>query len=301
MNIVIPKPFDYDAQMQFLETSRAGLDAQIEPILDAVFQKNRVHTILIDGPVCAGKSGVALEIKKKAEERGRLVKVIALTDFLKNRSVYAEECKKKGIEARQEALGALDLPYLKKCLDLIYSEDTALLPGYNMTEGVRCVWTPFTAREEHLIIIEGSYALNSRIKELVDEQSVTKVYVDVSSNFESNRGSFVSNELRLARKFVKDGRKRFSTAEQIYRSWEHANEEQRKYLGGVADGCDFRVDTTMVHEPMMLKHEIVKVLGNVRSNSKIYTAAKKFLSRFSEFPEMDINLLPKDSFYCTFL
>lgn len=300
MNIVIPKPFDRDAQFQFLETSRAKIEAQIEPVVDFVCSRVGIQTILIDGPICAGKSGIALELKKKFEEKERLVKVISLVDFLKNRNVYIDECKKRGIAPRQEAIGALDFLYLEKCINLIYSDDTALLPGYSVSDGVRCRWTPFTARENHVLIIEGNYVLSDRVRRLFKEDAV-KVYVDVASSYESNRGLFLSNELRLARKFVKDARKRSLGAEQIYQSWSNSCEEQKKYLSGVVDFCDFKIDTTLVHEPMILKYEISKVLGNVRSDSKIYTAAKKFLSRFSEFPEMDISLVPKDSFYSTFL
>ena len=186
-------------------------------------------------------------------------------------------------------------------MQLIFSEDTALLPTYGHKEGVRCAWTPFTARENHVILIEGSYALSPRVRGISPLDQGLKVYVDTISGYESNRGAFLPRELRLARKFVRDHCKHGLSAEQIYQSWMNGNEEQRLYAAGLADHCDFKVDTTMVHEPMMLKNEIQKTLGNVKNGSKIYTAGKKFLSRFSEFPDMESDLLQKESFYSTFI
>jgi uridine kinase len=301
VNIVIPKPFDGEAEYKFLETAKAALLAQTEPIVDAIFEREGVVAVLIDGTVCSGKKGVALELKKRIEERGRLAKVISMADFLKNRASFAEECKKRGVPMRQEAIGALDFTYFEKCLDLIFSEETALLPGYDYKEGVRCSWIPFTARENHVILIEGSYAMSPRVRLLSQAEGALKVYVDTISGYESNRGAFLPREIRLARKFARDHRKHGRSAEQIYQSWMSANEEQRPYSGGLADLCDFKVDTTSVHEPMILKNEINKTLGSIKSNSKIYAAGKKFLSRFSEFPDMESDLIEKDSFYSTFL
>jgi formylmethanofuran:tetrahydromethanopterin formyltransferase len=65
VNIVIPKPFDGEAEYKFLETAKAALLAQTEPIVDAIFEREGVVAVLIDGTVCSGKKAWRWSSKKE--------------------------------------------------------------------------------------------------------------------------------------------------------------------------------------------------------------------------------------------
>ncbi len=299
LNVEFKTPFRDEEKRAMILRSEKRIIAQLKAPASAILTMKHPRVVLVDGPTCSGKSGISMLLKQMLESEGALVRIFDLFSFSRNRAEYLDECKKRGRKIDLSSPDALDLDYFEECIFLILSEQTALMPIYDSGIGERCGVIPFTLRPDQVLIIRGKGMLEHRIKSLVKTPFLT-LYVDANSSYESNLGRFSGSDLRFARRFVRDGKRTDLSPEQTYSVLEG---EKAKELSKRAEDhvFDFMVDTTSEYEPMILKKDIENVLGRVKKSSRIYSISKKFLLRFSEFPEADRDLLPQDSFYRTYL
>ena len=301
LNVKIDRFFNEESINELISASEDDLAMQTDAPIREIVKRSGMRALLVDGPSCSGKSGFSALLQKKMTEQGILSKVISLTSFLKNESEYKEDCKKKGLKPNLSSLDALDFEYFEECLTLIKTGETALLPYYDRKNGVRSELIPFTLREGQVLILEGNGISSAAIKPLLEGFSTVTVEVELNRTYNSNVGRFSANDLRIARRFVRDGCLYGYPAERIYGDLETERAQARKYGTKKESAYDFSVDTTMAYEPLVLKKELHKVLGSVKSDSRYYASSSKFLSRLDTVPELDCSVLPEGSFYRTFL
>ena len=125
--------------------------------------------------------------------------------------------------------------------------------------------------------------------------------MDLLRAYCSNAGWFSSSDLRFARRFVRDGSLYRRGVERIYADLELERMQARKSGGESEVSFDFTIDTTLGYEPLILKNELHKILGSVKSESRYYLSSTKFLSRLDTVPELDRSFLPEGSIYKTFI
>lgn len=286
-----------------IRSSENYVYSQTDGPVKAILQKNGKRVILVDGPSCGGKTGFAWLLCNRLKEEQILAKVLSLTSFLKNENEYKEECKKRGVKPLLSSFHALDLEYLEECLDLIFEGETALLPRYDRKRGVRNELIPFTLRDGQVLIIEGGDVCSKRISPLILKDGVecVTVFADIGRTYNSNIGRFSANDLRVARRFVRDGSLFGYSADRIYADLEYERAVARRDGADVGQSFDFTVDTLAAYEPLVLKNELYKILGSVKSDGRYFSSSAKFLARLVTVPELDRSLLPEDSFYRTFL
>ena len=302
LQVSIERPLTKEAIDELICSSEDYLLRQAETVADAVKNSAGEVVVLVDGPSCAGKSGFAALLANCLSKREVLSRVISLTSFLKNETEYRDECKKRGLKVNYALLEALYLDELEECMSLIHQGETALLPVYDRKWATRRELIPFTKREGQVLIIEGSGVNDGRIRSFLTADSrVISLKVDLLRAYCSNAGWFSSSDLRFARRFVRDGLLYGRGVERIYADLELERMQARKSGGESEVSFDFTIDTTLGYEPLILKNELHKILGSVKSESRYYLSSTKFLSRLDTVPELDRSFLPEGSIYKTFI
>ena len=150
--------------------------------------------------------------------------------------------------------------------------------------------------ENDVIIVEGLHALNPVITDTLDEQSLFKVYVSVSSRVYEDDGSVMlsKRDLRFVRRMVRDYSFRSTSVERTFEVWESVMRGEDKYLFPFEELADVRLNSFHPCEPCVLAGRACALLEHAFSG--IYGEKASLLkNKLDLFKNIDYSILPKDS------
>ena len=163
----------------FIDSAENRYSKVVEKIADVINSDSSKKIVMLAGPSGSGKTTTANKIKEKLESYGHKAYAVSLDDFYKN---IGEGPKNEDGTYDFEAVDALDLELIHKCLQELIAESESELPLFDFMTGRRKTEKNLIRlQKDDVIIVEGLHALNPRITETLPHENLLKIYISVSS------------------------------------------------------------------------------------------------------------------------
>lgn len=259
-----------------------------------VFENKDVKIVMLAGPSSSGKTTTASFISKEIERLGGKAYTVSLDDFYKTRS-EGYPVDENG-EPDYECVEALDIELIHRCLRELIETGESLLPVFDFMTGTRHDSAKSIVLEEKdVIIIEGLHALNPVITDTLDEKSLYKIYVSVSSRVYGENGeSFLSKRnLRFLRRMIRDYRFRAMPVEGTFDIWKSVTRGEDKYLFPFEENADTKLNSFHPCEPCVIGAQALELLKEIK-DSEYTDKASELIKKLEMFEKIDYSILPQD-------
>lgn len=248
--------------------------------------------IMLSGPSASGKTTSSLKIQQRLKELDCGAVTISMDDFFKNR----EDAPTLPDGSKDfETSEALDLELLKTCLTKLITDGKAMFPRFDFKEGIRHDSDRLvTLDKNHVAIVEGLHALDTKITGLLPEEFIYKIYVSVSSDYVDDDGKVVlsARDIRLIRRSVRDFNFRGSSVENTLNMWDSVCRGEDLYIRPYKKYADITVNSAFSCGPSLFKNDAEKLFSEVKDDSRYFEKASHILNGLSHFNEMDTSLMP---------
>ena len=263
--------------------------------------ESKSKIIFISGPSCSGKTTTTNILSEACNKSGKEVKEISLDDFYLDRDHLAEIAAKNNKEVDIESAEAIDLAYLKECVDRLFAGEVALLPTFDFTTAKRAGYTPFKMSENTVLMFEGIQAIYPEVLCMFSGREYVSIYISVASSITVNGEVFTPEDIRLTRRLVRDERTRNASAVRTFELWDGVVANERKNIVPNAVNSDIVINSAFDFELYMIKDRLQKVLSKVPCDSIFYAKANQLMDKFKNIPSITDRYLSDDSLYREFI
>ncbi len=251
--------------------------------------------IMLAGPSSSGKTTTAAMLSQCIEKAGGRAYTVSLDDFYFPRSVgYPLDENGK---PDYECVEALDLELIHRCFGELQKSGSCFLPVFDFQSGERKENAKRVALNDNdVIIVEGLHALNPAITDTLDESSLYRIYVSVSSRIYDDGGEVLLSKrnLRFVRRVVRDYQFRSTSVERTFEIWESVMRGEDKYLFPYEPLADIKINSFHPCEPCVLAQTAISLLEDVK-NGDYAKKAEEMINKLSFFKTIDKSILPADS------
>lgn len=286
---------------ELIKISEALQEKKLAQIADMIASRNpQPKIVLLSGPSSSGKTTTANKLAVQLKVAGYKPVTLSLDNYFVDREKTPLD---ENGEYDFEALDALDIPYLNKDLNALFSGETIEVPKFSFKDGKRF----FDGEKMHLdsnsiIIAEGIHALNPRLTSQIDDKLKFKVYASALTTVSlDNHNRIPTTDTRLIRRIVRDYRYRGYSAKDTIDRWPSVRRGEEKHIFPNQECCDIMFNTAMVYETGVLKRYVEPILQEVPPNCTAYREAVRLLKFFSYVKPIPDNEIPPTSILREFL
>lgn len=297
----INKQIDEGSVGELIKISEALQEKKLAQIADMIAGRNpQPKIVLLSGPSSSGKTTTANKLAVQLKVAGYKPITLSLDNYFVDREKTPLD---ENGEYDFEALDALDIPYLNKDLNALFSGETIEVPKFSFKDGKRF----FDGEKMHLdsnsiIIAEGIHALNPRLTSQIDDKLKFKVYASALTTVSlDNHNRIPTTDTRLIRRIVRDYRYRGYSAKDTIDRWPSVRRGEEKHIFPNQECCDIMFNTAMVYETGVLKRYVEPILQEVPPNCTAYREAVRLLKFFSYVKPIPDNEIPPTSILREFL
>lgn len=279
-----------------VEKSEQYYHHKINDLADEILKDKSKKIVLIAGPSSSGKTTTAHLLMENLKQKGIKTHVISLDNFY---LLHENLPKTKTGETDYESVHTLDIDDINSCLqDLVLKGETTV-PKYDFTvsDEQRKERVKITLGENDLAIVEGLHALNPILHKNLSTDSLYKIYISLSSKIHgSNKETLLSSkELRMIRRIVRDYKFRNASTQKTFDMWPGVLMGEERFLYCFKRTADFKFDTFLSYEPLVLRDEIVERLSEISIDSDDYGLAQKLLYGMKQFCSAPLSVVPANS------
>jgi len=283
----------------FVSECEAVFESQLDSVAGQILSGEPVECIALSGPTCSGKTTMAKKLTDAITAAGKRAVVLSIDDFFK------EHDATKRIEDTVDfdTVNAIDLPYFAACVDKMLRGKSTPLPHFDFVTGSRLVGEPYVHTPDDILIFEGIQAVYPEVTALLTGYSSKSVIISVTESLAVNGTVFSPEEIRLARRIVRDFRFRSATPEFTFHIWQAVRVNEEANIYPYIKNCDYCINSLMPYEPFMLAPAIIPLLCSVPADSPYFVPAMAFRDKFSavEGNAIPADFLPAASLYHEFL
>ena len=279
---------------EFIRECNENYHKSVNAAAKKIFDNKDVKIVMLAGPSSSGKTTTASLLSKEIEKLGGKAYIVSLDDFYKTRS-EGYPVDENG-EPDYECVEALDIELIHFCLRELAKTGESLLPVFDFTTGKRHdAAKKIVLSEKDVIIIEGLHALNPIITDTLEEKSLFKIYVSVSSRvYDENGESFLSKRnLRFLRRMLRDYKFRAMPVEGTFDIWKSVTRGEDKYLFPFEENADIKLNSFHACEPCVVGAEALKLLKNIKDNH-YQEMASELIEKLEMFEKIGYSILPED-------
>lgn len=286
-------PTDFIAECEKRYKDRIGSIAR------EVSQKSGRELVMLAGPSSSGKTTTAKMLTEALKKENRKARVISLDDFYHDQG--ADYIFEDGT-VDYETVKALDTECVYKCLHSLMQNGRAELPRFSFLTKKREEYEQVLCDRDEILIVEGLHALNPVITDPLQNESMKKLYVSVSSRvYQKDEVLLTKRDLRFVRRLIRDYHYRNSEVDYTFYLWKGVRMGEDRYLFPFSGRADIRIDSFHPYEPCFFKKECLKLLDLIEPDSIYYNAAVKLKQKISLFIQVEKELIPADSLLWEFI
>lgn len=280
---------------KFLSDCSADYHSRVSETAEVILNDKSRKLVMLAGPSSSGKTTTARLLSEKLLSMGAVSYTISLDDFYHPRSVgYPLDENGK---PDYECVEALDIELMHKCFGELLEKGRAEFPVFDFQSGERINNAKkVELSEKGVIIVEGLHALNPVITETLDENSLYRIYVSVSSRVHDMVGDVLlsKRDLRFVRRMVRDFDFRSTSVDRTFEIWQSVMRGEDKYLFPYEGNADVKINSFHACEPCVLSGKAIKLLKTV-TDEEYKEKALLMIDKLSLFRKADYTLLPEDS------
>ena len=180
---------------------------------------------------------------------------------------------------------------------------SAALPYFDFQVRKRTRTSEYTLGKDEVLIFEGIQAVYPEITALLAPYGYKGIFVNVTEDVSVNGVIFTKNEVRLARRIVRDFRFRAASPVFTFHLWDNVrhNEEQNIFPNIGKD--TYLLDSFQMFEPFMIGQFVMPLVDTLKCDSPYYDYARDLYDRFNAIRgnEISPDCLSENSLYHEFL
>ena len=152
------------------------------------------------------------------------------------------------------------------------------------------------------MIVEGIHGINPEFSRSVDRKRVHKLYISALTSINiDDHNRLSTTDARLFRRLVRDFKYRGASAERTLSMWPDVRKGEDKYIFPYQEEADEIFNSTLIYEHGVLKKYAVPILGNIDTDNKFYSEARRLLVILSYFTEVEEKEIPNTSLLREFI
>ena len=285
----------------FVRTVEKLFHNDIQLIVDRIMDiPVKHHIIFLSGPSSSGKTTTGKKIDEAFRKKGCHTIMVSMDDFY-----LGKEFIRRLPDGKYdfESIEALDIPLMKKCVQLMATTGECDIPVYDFPNSRRSGKTRhLELRDDSVVIIEGIHALNPIFDDAINREFVSKVYVAVKQGVKSSEDYVLSNrDVRLVRRIVRDNLFRGASTQNLIEMWSDVIEGEQKNIRPYRYNSDFTLNTIHIYEPCIMRNYALELLATVDPESDAGKVAERLSSSLRRFVSIDSSVVPENSLMREFI
>ena len=226
--------------------------------------------------------------------------ILSIDDFFKERKETRKVNTSEKID--YDSVEVIDLQALEKCIHEAFHEKKMKVPIFDFLTQSRVGYNEYDVYSNDIIIFEGIQAVYPQVLEFFKGEDVTGIFINVDNDIILNGISFSRDDIRLARRIVRDRKFRGANAEFTIYLWQTVRENEDKSIYPNKNICKIQIDSFMGYELFLIKPYLIEALNEVHENSQYYKRASEIKEKFELLQEdISYDYVPKNSLYTEFL
>ncbi len=258
------------------------------------------HIVYLSGPSSSGKTTTAKKIAEAFEKKGCHTIIVSMDDFY-----LGKEFIRRLPDGKYdfEAVDALDIPLMKKCVEQIAKSGECDIPVYDFPNSRRSGMTRHIKLEDDsVVIVEGIHALNPVFDDTIPKEFVSKIYVSVKQGVKNNEEYVLTDrEVRLIRRIVRDYYFRRTEPQHVISMWPDVCDGEIKYIRPYRYNSDFTLNTIHIYEPCIMKDKAICLLEGIDPSTPEGEVAARLTASLNRFESIDSALVPENSLIREFI
>ncbi len=259
----------------FIRVNEALHDKSISDIADGIMEKG-ARAIFVAGPSSSGKTTFSNRLLIHLRVLGLHPVLISLDDFYLDRDLLPLEADGK---PDLEALSALDVPLLRKCLASLLAGQETLMPRFDFPTSKRArEGYSLRLRPDQPLILEGIHGLNPALHEGFDPQLIAKIYISELTCLNLDHHNRIrTTDARLLRRIVRDHQFRNTPPEETLEMWNSVRWGEEKWIFPYQEQADFVFNSALHYELPVLKNYAYELLKKIPPENPVYLSSRRLL------------------------
>ncbi len=133
---------------EFVRLCDRNFEYRLAHLVHDVVHTEKLESILLSGPTCAGKTTAARKLIEEITSAGKVAKVFSIDDFYLNRS----EMPVVNGRVDYDSVAAIDLSLLGRCVDRMLRELPTTLPRFDFVSGTRSGSYDYTCTPDDILV-----------------------------------------------------------------------------------------------------------------------------------------------------
>lgn len=250
--------------------------------------------VMLSGPTSSGKTTTALKLSECLQELGIEAHTISMDDFYRGRE-QAPRLANGSFD--YEALEALRLDALEKCMRELMKQGRTLLPRFDFQKGQPSEELhELVIKPNAVVIFEGIHAINPYFEQHLPSEYLFKIFINTVSPFYNGDTKFMARrEIRLTRRLLRDERFRNSPVTNTLEMWQQVVRGENEYMFPYVDTVDYLIDTTHAYEPCVFAPLLLPSLKMVPPDNPYFETVRHLTDVLSSFEPLPLDKMPRDA------
>ena len=259
----------------FIRVNEALHDQSIGKIAQGI-RRRGARAVFVAGPSSSGKTTFSNRLCIHMRVLGLRPVLISLDDFYRDREALPLE--KDGLPDL-EALSALDVPLLRRCLTGLLGGEKVTMPRFDFTAQKRAPeGYPLKLEKNQVLVMEGIHGLNPALHEGFDPALVAKVYISELTCLNLDHHNRIrTTDARLLRRIVRDHQFRSTPPEDTLAMWNSVRRGEETWIFPYQEQADFMFNSALHYELAVLKRYAYDLLMAIPEDSPYHLAARRLI------------------------
>lgn len=256
--------------------------------------------IALSGPSCSGKTTTSHKLVNDLVQSGKRVKVISLDDFYLPRALLLDRATENGGKVDFDSPDTLDWQTLSAFVEAIRQGETGYLPCYDFKKGERAGRFAVKPADYDLFLFEGIQAAYAEFLSMLPSGDYSAVFVSMESGLKYGKRLLRPEQLRLARRIVRDMRFRGASPKFTLQLWENVLANEAAHIVPCLTRAHFRLDTLIGYELCVLREPLLEAVQTL-DDGLIPPDLRTLISFCKLIPSLPAEIVPQNALLREFI
>lgn len=289
-----------EAAREFIMSCENHFFEELDNAVSELMSGNDKKIIALSGPTCSGKTTTAARLIKEINDSGHQAVVLSIDDFFRNRE-YRNRIDIKAPD--YDSVNAIDLKYLQYFIERLMDGQSVLIPKYSFTETARIGYNEYIPKPHDIYVIEGIQAVYPEITAMFREYGYKSIFISVTDDVCYRDTIVPANDIRLARRIVRDYKFRGAIPEFTFHLWHGVRDNEEKNIFPNSRDCDVYINSFLPYELFVIQKFAIPLLDSVPAESEYKAEADELSEKLAAFKNnlFDDRMIPNNSVFREFI